>query len=492
MALSPTAEAAKRDLFSGDNLRGPGLWDTAMQFIPQGYKKLDQERMEKHIDYLIGYFRESYEFDMPPELLLGIRCYSMPYLNIELPGGTFHGLRPEAPDGGAVQIDDPEAYREFYFSGDKLKGDKLKTLALQFIPSSYETMDPAALQEYIDTIVVPYFTYTLGFEIPEELRLAIQAYVMPIYEENIPDDNNDHEEMGLEYNPYNYTSWTNFTPPEEPKPDWTLTGEEFQKLRNHGSMESAFSQLNSLAIDVSGLSPESFQKGIARVCFIAANSYSTGGGGSLGVGPLNDAITVAANHRVMGYHVYYLHDGKMSQWKAFAEMFMELATERLTLYYTGHGSSATDENGDEADGSDECFCFVDTYIIDDDLAAMVKSHYKGNARWCLLSDCCHSGTIWDIPTDIKKAEKEFPANVISMSAAQDAEQAMQVSGMDGVESAVGAFTCLFFKSVRERVDATPNDVLVAVNSGIEGYGHQAVFTPTSRGIMDEPIFPQKA
>jgi len=74
------------------------------------------------------------------------------------------------------------------------------------------------------------------------------------------------------------------------------------------------------------------------------------------------------------------------------------------FYYSGHGTSITDEDGDEADGSDEAFCFVDangqisrdTLMTDDEFAAIVTDCVPSGAKILILTDCCHSGTIADL------------------------------------------------------------------------------------------------
>lgn len=64
--------------------------------------------------------------------------------------------------------------------------------------------------------------------------------------------------------------------------------------------------------------------------------------------------------------------------------------------YSGHGTYVLDENGDEPDGTDECFCpyDIDTKgpITDDELFELFNSKEKG-VKLVLISDSCHSGTV---------------------------------------------------------------------------------------------------
>ena len=110
----------------------------------------------------------------------------------------------------------------------------------------------------------------------------------------------------------------------------------------------------------------------------------------------------------------------------YLKMFLKMTSENLTVYYTGHGTQVRDRSGDEADGYDEAMVFEDTYVLDDDLAAAVKKNCNGTCRVLLLNDCCRSGTIWDIPEDISRAERTFPPNVMSISSSKDSQTSKQV------------------------------------------------------------------
>lgn len=74
-------------------------------------------------------------------------------------------------------------------------------------------------------------------------------------------------------------------------------------------------------------------------------------------------------------------------------------------HYSGHGGKVRDRNGDEADGYDETLFPVDFQrsgqIKDDDLLkTLVLPMRKGVFVTCVM-DCCHSGTILDLPYNFK-------------------------------------------------------------------------------------------
>jgi len=77
------------------------------------------------------------------------------------------------------------------------------------------------------------------------------------------------------------------------------------------------------------------------------------------------------------------------------------AGDTCFCHYSGHGGKLRDENGDEDDGYDETLVPVDYVtagqIRDDDLfQALVSRMPQGVLVTCLM-DCCHSGTVLDLP-----------------------------------------------------------------------------------------------
>lgn len=75
------------------------------------------------------------------------------------------------------------------------------------------------------------------------------------------------------------------------------------------------------------------------------------------------------------------------------------------MHYSGHGSKQQDTSGDEEDGYDEVLVPLDFQesgmISDDDLFELIiKPMPKGVHLVCLM-DCCHSGSILDLPYSYK-------------------------------------------------------------------------------------------
>eukprot|EP00672_Neobodo_designis_P013882 CAMPEP_0174856780 /NCGR_PEP_ID=MMETSP1114-20130205/36215_1 /TAXON_ID=312471 /ORGANISM="Neobodo designis, Strain CCAP 1951/1" /LENGTH=370 /DNA_ID=CAMNT_0016091585 /DNA_START=54 /DNA_END=1166 /DNA_ORIENTATION=- len=81
--------------------------------------------------------------------------------------------------------------------------------------------------------------------------------------------------------------------------------------------------------------------------------------------------------------------------------------DSLFLHYSGHGGQLPDDNGDEEDGYDETLVPVDYatagQIRDDTIFKIIVAPLRENVRLTCVMDCCHSGTILDLPY-------EFSAN----------------------------------------------------------------------------------
>jgi len=75
------------------------------------------------------------------------------------------------------------------------------------------------------------------------------------------------------------------------------------------------------------------------------------------------------------------------------------------LHYSGHGGKLKDDSGDEADGYDETLVPLDYgqsgQIRDDDLLRYLVLKFQSGVFVTSLMDCCHSGTVLDLPYNFK-------------------------------------------------------------------------------------------
>lgn len=89
------------------------------------------------------------------------------------------------------------------------------------------------------------------------------------------------------------------------------------------------------------------------------------------------------------------------------------AGDSLFFHYSGHGASVRDDDGDEADGKDEALVPVDykeAGLLRDDkvFEILVGPLTEGVQLTCIL-DCCHSGTILDLPYMFKADDGSLAA-----------------------------------------------------------------------------------
>lgn len=92
----------------------------------------------------------------------------------------------------------------------------------------------------------------------------------------------------------------------------------------------------------------------------------------------------------------------------------------FVISYSGHGSLAEDESGDEQ--YDQTWCLYDGQIIDDELAQAWAAFPEG-ARIVVISDSCHSGSIIKVNTPQSASsqpwlEKGVPAELQKRLTAQ--------------------------------------------------------------------------
>ncbi|KAH9068303.1 caspase domain-containing protein [Lactarius deliciosus] len=140
--------------------------------------------------------------------------------------------------------------------------------------------------------------------------------------------------------------------------------------------------------------------------------------------------------------------------------------DTLFFYFSGHATQVKDTNGDEPDGYDECICAVDYtgdpqfpispttpgIIVDDDINRIMVQPLPRGCRLTAVLDCCHSGTLLDLPfiydshgrlkpsdNPSTVEEKSSPAEVVSLSACKDSENAYEVPAEGGALRRASAF-----------------------------------------------------
>mmetsp|Transcript_25354 Transcript_25354/g.33633 ORF Transcript_25354/g.33633 Transcript_25354/m.33633 type:complete len:295 (-) Transcript_25354:215-1099(-) len=87
------------------------------------------------------------------------------------------------------------------------------------------------------------------------------------------------------------------------------------------------------------------------------------------------------------------------------------AGDAVFTHFSGHGGQLRDQDGDEADGFDETLIPVDYLengqIRDDDLYDTLVKPMKVGVVVTSLMDCCHSGTVLDLPYTFRADSDKF-------------------------------------------------------------------------------------
>ena len=81
--------------------------------------------------------------------------------------------------------------------------------------------------------------------------------------------------------------------------------------------------------------------------------------------------------------------------------------DQVFFSYSGHGSYRQDKNGDEKDRKDELLVPLDLKIISDDELNCVFNLIQLHSKCFCLFDCCHSGTILDLPFCYRNTSEKF-------------------------------------------------------------------------------------
>ncbi len=124
-----------------------------------------------------------------------------------------------------------------------------------------------------------------------------------------------------------------------------------------------------------------------------------------------------------------------------------LETPQLTHFvfaFSGHGTGIPDKDGDDSDGQDEAMVALDGQLIIDDELNALFSRLSPKAQATCIIDCCHSGTMLDLPFTYDPKLRVFQRtekprldtpNVIEISGCRDSETAAEMHGQGALTSA---------------------------------------------------------
>ncbi|KAG5438297.1 hypothetical protein PCANB_002785 [Pneumocystis canis] len=110
------------------------------------------------------------------------------------------------------------------------------------------------------------------------------------------------------------------------------------------------------------------------------------------------------------------------------------------LHYSGHGGQIDDIDGDEEDGSDEVIYPVDFnyagYITDDIIHSILVKPLPPGCRLTAIFDCCHSGSIMDLPFTYSTEGKLKEQNLLSDAANKFLREGPSTRGIMGITSSI--------------------------------------------------------
>jgi hypothetical protein len=132
-------------------------------------------------------------------------------------------------------------------------------------------------------------------------------------------------------------------------------------------------------------------------------------------------------------------------------------SDELWIYYSGHGNSVIDTNGDENDGKDSVILPSDYmengYISDDDLHEWSRDI---QCKILMIFDSCHSGTIADLPwkftyrepSDVLiERERDIEIknkHIFTLSGSTDAQKSWEIYNKS-IKQSYGEFTNTFLR-----------------------------------------------
>ena len=246
------------------------------------------------------------------------------------------------------------------------------------------------------------------------------------------------------------------------------------------SAKSAVQKLLSSGIDLNSNDvPDSLRK----ACFVICNDYTNSKWPELGAGPNNDAYHVIKFCKAKGYQCFHLRNGKSQRFLQVLADFLRNTTEHLVVFYVGHGTNVRDKNGDENDGYDEAMVFDDAFVVDDVLIKTLLKYKNDESILTLVTDACHSGSIWDLQSQVEG--RTLPPNIISISAATDKQTAKQTV-KEQLEQ--GMFTYFMKRAVKANPDATPLDLRKEMKPQLQRYQQNVTIATTSEELLHMPTF----
>ena len=181
------------------------------------------------------------------------------------------------------------------------------------------------------------------------------------------------------------------------------------------------------------------------------------------------------------------------------------------FHYSGHGTYMTDDDGDEADHKDEALCPVDCntngMLRDDELFESFICILNHDVKLVMTTDCCHSGTIMDLPykwnvdgsyemqQKISSSKLDALADVVMISGCLDSQTSADGGFMKNEQKGSGAMTAAYIETLRfYDFSLTYRQLITKMHELLKYHGHaqRPVLSSTRKINLDAPFMSSRA
>lgn len=189
--------------------------------------------------------------------------------------------------------------------------------------------------------------------------------------------------------------------------------------------------------------------------------------------------------------------------------FVSLANQskKAYIHYSGHGTNVKDTNRDEKDGRDEALVPVDCedsgYLVDDELFANFVLQLEPDVNLIATIDCCHSGTIFDLPYKWDMAKGRFTLektltddilqklpNIIMISGCRDNQTSADGADLPGSTVGAGAMTAAYLDTLsRHNYQLSYRELISGMNDFLKSqkFNQRPELTSTRMINIDDPF-----
>lgn len=208
--------------------------------------------------------------------------------------------------------------------------------------------------------------------------------------------------------------------------------------------------------------------------------------------------------KMSGTSLYPTKANILEQFSRFANLVNQ--TKKGYFHYSGHGTRVKDTSKDEKDGYDEALVPIDYeragFVIDDDAYKNLVKKFSPDAEVFITSDCCHSGTIMDLPYKWDGKGKKTTENTLLQTEVNQLAKVVMLSGctdsqtsadggpitVDGEGS--GALTGAFLAVLKKyNYVLTYRQLLVEINKLLirNGFSQRPELSSTKNLNLDEVV-----